>query len=1731
MKQRYLSLLIALILVLSQLQAVFALSPPDANNHWAQSTIEKWVTQGYIDGYADGSFKPNQEVSRAEFAKLVNKAFHTKEGTAAISFSDVQASDWFYNEIKLGVGAGYISGYPDGTFKPNHPISRQEAAVVIHKVLKLEEAQQDNLSRFKDAQSIPGWSKGAVNAIVKLGIMQGYEDATFQEDHNITRAETIVMLDRALAKLDTNPTKAQGISGFVTLDGKPVEGAIVKLFAKDGYKVLKTATTDKNGAYNLEAGAGTFDITVEKSGSLGYKSDIVVKDGDVTLQNVSLTKGVKVTGKVVNSSGTGVAGKEISFTTNPTFVTTTDENGAYSLYVLPDKTYTIRHLDGDTYKELAANIAIGNTDKDLGALVVDGSTSGSSSSRSRHSNNPNAGRDVTPPTFAITSPALSVGEATYATFSQTQTIKGTAADDVMVARIDYSVDGGTLGTAAGTTVWSIADLPLHAGENKVTVTAVDLSDNKASTTITIIREIDKVAPALDILIPAKDATYTTESSSIAIGGTASDNDVIASITYSVQGGPSGTAEGTEKWLIANVDLLPGSNVIMVTATDRSGNTTRKSITVVYNVDKTAPAVVITLPTSEATYVTSSPTVTLSGTAADNKALKSVTYSVYGTTKSAVGTDMWTIPDLQLQLGENKVTITAEDESGNTANKIITIIYDPDAPAIFITSPSTEPYATVYQSILTLSGTARDNQALSSVTYAVYYDSVTDGVYGTAVGTANWSIPNLQLKPGYNMVTVTATDSANNKVSASIIIFNAVDTDSDGLPDFLEATIGTDPANPDTDGDGLLDGYEYIVLQTDPLKRDTDGNGVTDDAEDFDADGLTNIQEMALKTNPYSADSDGDGLPDSQEIATYRTDPMKKDTDGDGLGDGGEIRLGFDPLKADTDGNGVIDSEEKISQAVDGNKFSSIANSLTSPSLTIHGSGDINESISISDATNLPLIQGNSAIVGKVMDIKLPNPFDSAQISFTVRPEALTTHSLNDLVIAWFKEDGTIIPLETTIDPSTGQLTTTVTHFSKYGVIDLVQLALNWELTTESATVEKGQADIVFILDTTGSMGSTINNVKSNIINFVDKLDGDKVSVRLGLVEYKDIIEDGPSSTKTIGWYTDPEQFKNKVSGIDVYGGGDLPESSVDALEEARRMQFRKNVTQFMVLVTDADYKEETRFEEVKSMNEEIALIQKDGIITSVIGSSYDKNRYGDLYQKTDGLWADITDNFSVTLDQLKDKITSKTNDGVWVRLNTGRVVKLNKEPDKLDTVTDTDGDTVPDSKELNEKLTVDLPNWVRAILTARFPGKTFPDKVEVWTYHSDPTRVDSDNDNKSDLIDERPLVAYKPAVVLIHGINSSTGSAWGAENDVDNNGMLSAAFSPLDSGDMQTGKFTRDISGNETYTGNSYKKSDTQLYSNIDTQYIRGALKSGEFAEYLVSEGYSTNNNLLIFNWEANDHVSMAAKQFQQYLVDISKHFKDNNEDVDIWLGGRPQFDLVGHSAGGLVSRMYIENYMDDSLPHIDSLVTVDTPHWGSNFVHNPGGCGTFGHNVLDDLDRDDSYLWYLNEWNVNRCLGKIKGEALKLNHSSTNYYLIAGYSFGVGLPWQTKEPLLARVPKEPTDLELYRSVRDIVKTNTGYDPGKAAQDSLIGGLDLTSETLYGDIVVTVGSQLGVPSEKQTDKWLEGKRPRYIGATDQFIYAGNSKKTMHTTIEHQRRIHELIYKLLNGIAVPDISNP
>src|ERR1051326_4908774 len=191
--------------------------------------------------------------------------------------------------------------------------------------------------------------------------------------------------------------------------------------------------------------------------------------------------------------------------------------------------------------------------------------------------------------------------------------------------------------------------------------------NIASATTFSLTGTDATAPLVSITSPTSASTWTTSSSTMSLGFTASDNVGVALVTWSNSAGGSGTASGTSSWSVPTIALVAGTNVITVSAKDAAGNLSQDTLTVTYTPpDTTAPTVSITSPTTASTWSTSSSTMSLSGTASDNVGVTAITWAnSAGGSGTASGPTSWSVSTINLAAGSNLITVTARDAAGNS----------------------------------------------------------------------------------------------------------------------------------------------------------------------------------------------------------------------------------------------------------------------------------------------------------------------------------------------------------------------------------------------------------------------------------------------------------------------------------------------------------------------------------------------------------------------------------------------------------------------------------------------------------------------------------------------------------------------------------------------------------------------------------------------------------------------------------------------------------------------------------------------------------------------------------------------------------------------------------------------------------------------------------------------------------------------------------------------------------
>lgn len=176
----------------------------DINRHWAEDVITQLKDLGALNGYADHTFRPDKTITRAEFVTALIRVMTAKElleiTDAQGTFHDVLGT-WSEPYVALAAANRIIDGYPDGSFRPDQNITRQEVAVVISRAFQMEETDQKETA-FRDNDAIASWAKAAVAAATANGVISGYGDHSFRPANNATRGESAALLMRSAALLD-----------------------------------------------------------------------------------------------------------------------------------------------------------------------------------------------------------------------------------------------------------------------------------------------------------------------------------------------------------------------------------------------------------------------------------------------------------------------------------------------------------------------------------------------------------------------------------------------------------------------------------------------------------------------------------------------------------------------------------------------------------------------------------------------------------------------------------------------------------------------------------------------------------------------------------------------------------------------------------------------------------------------------------------------------------------------------------------------------------------------------------------------------------------------------------------------------------------------------------------------------------------------------------------------------------------------------------------------------------------------------------------------------------------------------------------------------------------------------------------------------------------------------------------------------------------------------------------
>ncbi|AUG49492.1 hypothetical protein BVU17_18125 (plasmid) [Haloarcula taiwanensis] len=389
--------------------------------------------------------------------------------------------------------------------------------------------------------------------------------------------------------------------------------------------------------------------------------------------------------------------------------------------------------------------------------------------------------------------------------------------------------------------------------------------------------------------------------------------------------------------------------------------------------------------------------------------------------------------------------------------------------------------------------------------------------------------------------VTKTNPRVADSDGDAVIDGAEDWDNDTLPAYREYRLGTDPRSNDTDGDRLTDDVESRLQSVDPTDPDTDDDGVQDSAADPDNDSLSIYNETVAGTLTNNPDTDGDGLLDGTEIHQLGTDPLKADTDSDGLPDGEEVRLGTDPLVADSNDNGVSDGEESYTTTATNETLG------VTLSLTGNGDIGNGTTIAPQDDPRFNTSRVGNMSASPVVELNSEQEFSSANVTLAYNETRVENESRDLAVFTYDPEAGIFVPLNSTVDATNNTATAETTHFSTFAVFDISNWATTYNATEPvRQTDDDGvkPVDTTLLIDTSGSMDNTDPNgyAQQSAQRFVGGLlDVDRVAV-LEFAGYAEVVQpyttdhqaanDSISSLEPYGWGTGTKIGSSLKDGIE-----------------------------------------------------------------------------------------------------------------------------------------------------------------------------------------------------------------------------------------------------------------------------------------------------------------------------------------------------------------------------------------------------------------------------------------------------------------------------------------------------------------------------------------------------------------------------------------------------------------------
>ncbi|TBL80985.1 S-layer homology domain-containing protein [Paenibacillus thalictri] len=708
--------------------------PPD---HWAFYAVQEMVNNGVVDGYQDGGFFPDQELTREQFCKLLTLALDLNLSKAnESSYSDVAVDDWSMPYIEAV--KDYVSGYEIGIgkpfFDPSAVITREDVAIALVKGAKLNPGSVSNAvsviqQKFYDASAVSTGIEAYVAIAIQNNLLSGYEDGTFRPQSGLTRAAAVTMLTRMLENKLILPLKDITLSvdiplkvetPYISISGKTEKD--IKLYVNNDWTPNYNGTYEWSGNLNKGEGDYWFEVKAVKSNgrykAFNYAVDFsipapkltVMVPGETDLETVRISGSVNdinddspivsVNGKVITIREKGEWSIDLSLHEGTNMVTFSSSNKFnketeqqksivfnisppdLKLEDVPDivnfKEFTIRGTATDKNdskpKVTLNNKELTNNDGFQQKIVL---TEGVNDLAIRAVNRLGKATDFAKKvSYVIKPPNVTVDGLTETSIKETVSFS-VAVDDLYDKQPSIYINGLYRGQSSAN-----SSLTLAEGNNDITIKAVSSSGKETIITKKVVYVI--LPPKLNVeTLPATTGTRTLTVKATAVDTVDSSPSIYLNGSYVAKNSISTT-----------VQLVEGTNKITIRATNSKGKEAVETQTVIY----TSPPPVVTVSALPETVTSKSLTIKASAQDANDQYPKLYLNGQYMATKQFETT-------VQLKDGVNVFEIKAVNSVGKTSDIITrSVSYQQPAPTIMING--TWP-ASVSSPTFTLSVNATD----------------------------------------------------------------------------------------------------------------------------------------------------------------------------------------------------------------------------------------------------------------------------------------------------------------------------------------------------------------------------------------------------------------------------------------------------------------------------------------------------------------------------------------------------------------------------------------------------------------------------------------------------------------------------------------------------------------------------------------------------------------------------------------------------------------------------------------------------------------------------------------------------------------------------------------------------------------------------------------------------------------------------------------------------------------